>query len=104
MLVDHRTYRFRPGRVPAALELYEKNGLAPQTRHLGQPEFEVAGASQGFEAFLAPQLLAAPSQHGGDDDEKKRQACAGKEDLGEAEGLAGDLEDGLVKGHKRQSR
>ena len=37
MLVDHRTYRFRPGRVPAALELYEKNGLAPQTRHLGQP-------------------------------------------------------------------
>ena len=83
-----------------------KCGHRPEvlTRHLGQPEFEVAGASQGFEAFLAPQLLAAPSQHGGDDDEKKRQACAGKEDLGEAEGLAGDLEDGLVKGHKRQSR
>ncbi len=37
MLVDHRTYRFRPGTLPAHLDIYEKNGFAVQTRHLGQP-------------------------------------------------------------------
>ena len=37
MLVDHRTYRFRPGTVPAQLALYEKHGLASQVRHLGPP-------------------------------------------------------------------
>lgn len=37
MLVDHRTYRLKPGSVPAYLDLYEKNGIAAQTRHLGQP-------------------------------------------------------------------
>lgn len=37
MLIDHRTYRVKPGTVPAYLELYEKYGLEPQTRHLGKP-------------------------------------------------------------------
>ena len=37
MLVDHRTYRFRPGTLPAHLDIYEKHGFAAQTRHLGQP-------------------------------------------------------------------
>jgi NIPSNAP len=37
VLVDHRTYRFRPGTLPAHLDIYEKNGFAAQTRHLGQP-------------------------------------------------------------------
>jgi hypothetical protein len=37
VLVDHRTYRIKPGRVPAHLELYEKHGLTAQTRHLGSP-------------------------------------------------------------------
>jgi hypothetical protein len=37
VLVDHRTYRVKPGTLPAHLELYEKHGLAAQTRHLGQP-------------------------------------------------------------------
>lgn len=37
MLVDHRTYRIRPGKVPAYLDLYEKNGMAAQVRHLGKP-------------------------------------------------------------------
>ena len=37
MLVDHRTYRVRPGTLAAHLEIYEKNGFAAQTRHLGQP-------------------------------------------------------------------
>lgn len=37
MLVDHRTYRVRPGTLAAHVDIYEKNGLAAQTRHLGQP-------------------------------------------------------------------
>lgn len=37
MLVDHRTYRLKPGSVPAYLDLYQNNGMAAQTRHLGQP-------------------------------------------------------------------
>ena len=37
MLVDHRTYRIKPGAMNAYLDNYEKFGLVPQTRHLGQP-------------------------------------------------------------------
>lgn len=37
MLFDMRIYTCKPGTVPAQLELYEKYGYAPQTRHLGKP-------------------------------------------------------------------
>ena len=37
MLIDHRTYRIRPGYVPAHLDIYEQHGFAAQTRHLGKP-------------------------------------------------------------------
>lgn len=37
MLVDHRTYRVKPGMMQAHLDLYEKHGLAAQKRHLGEP-------------------------------------------------------------------
>ncbi|HEX6957365.1 MAG TPA: NIPSNAP family protein [Ferrovibrio sp.] len=37
MLFDVRTYTCRPGTTKLQLELYEKLGLKPQTRHLGQP-------------------------------------------------------------------
>lgn len=37
MLVDHRTYRIKPGMVQPQLDLYEQYGLAAQTRHIGQP-------------------------------------------------------------------
>ncbi len=37
MLVDHRTYKIKPGAMAAHLDLYEKHGMAPQTKHLGQP-------------------------------------------------------------------
>ena len=37
MLVDHRTYRLKVGTMPLHLEMYEKYGKVPQTRHLGQP-------------------------------------------------------------------
>ena len=37
LIFDHRTYQCRPGTIKAHLELYEKMGMAPQTRNLGQP-------------------------------------------------------------------
>ena len=37
MLLDVRTYRCRPGTIKKHLELYEKMGKGPQSRHLGQP-------------------------------------------------------------------
>ena len=37
MIVDVRTYRVKPGKMPQELDLYAKRGLAPQVRHLGPP-------------------------------------------------------------------
>jgi len=37
VLVDHRTYRIKPGMTAAHLDIYETYGLAPQSRHLGPP-------------------------------------------------------------------
>ena len=37
MLIDHRTYRILPGRVPAQLELYSKLGYPVQLRYMGEP-------------------------------------------------------------------
>src|SRR4029077_8761933 len=34
MLIDVRTYRVRPNKMPQELDLYAKHGLAPQVRHL----------------------------------------------------------------------
>ena len=37
MLVDHRTYRIKPGKMQAHLDLYEQYGYPAQTKHLGKP-------------------------------------------------------------------
>lgn len=37
MLVDHRTYRVKPGTLQPHLEIYERHGFATQVKHLGQP-------------------------------------------------------------------
>jgi hypothetical protein len=37
VLVDHRTYRIKPGMTQAHLDIYEKYGLSAQSRHLGPP-------------------------------------------------------------------
>jgi len=37
MIFDHRTYVCRPGTINKQMAIYEANGWAPQTRHLGQP-------------------------------------------------------------------
>jgi len=37
VIVDVRTYRVKPGKLPQELDLYAKHGLAAQIRHLGAP-------------------------------------------------------------------
>ena len=37
MLLDVRTYKCLPGRVPAQLELYKKLGYPVQLRYMGEP-------------------------------------------------------------------
>lgn len=37
MLFDVRTYTIRPMKMKEQLELYDRMGRVPQTRHLGQP-------------------------------------------------------------------
>ena len=37
MIVDHRTYTLKPGTLKSYLELYEREGLPAQSRHLGKP-------------------------------------------------------------------
>lgn len=37
MLLDHRTYRCKPGTIAQQLKLYEEHGWEVQRRHLGEP-------------------------------------------------------------------
>lgn len=37
VLLDHRTYLIKPGKVQAYIDLYKKYGNRAQVRHLGQP-------------------------------------------------------------------
>jgi hypothetical protein len=37
MLLDVRTYTCKPGTIKKHLEIYEKYGKAPQSKHLGKP-------------------------------------------------------------------
>ena len=37
MIFDHRTYTLKPGTIKAHLEIYEKFGFGPQSKHLGKP-------------------------------------------------------------------
>jgi hypothetical protein len=37
LIVDHRTYRIKPGHTQTHLSIYEEFGFAAQSRHLGQP-------------------------------------------------------------------
>ena len=37
MLVDHRTYKIKPGHMQTHLKIYEEHGKEAQWRHLGAP-------------------------------------------------------------------
>ena len=39
MIIEHRTYRIIPGRLPAMLDLYSKLAYPVQLRHIGEPHY-----------------------------------------------------------------
>ena len=45
MLIDHRTYRILPGRVPAQLDLYGKLAYPVQLRYMGEPHYYMVSES-----------------------------------------------------------
>ena len=45
MLIDHRTYRILPGRVPAQVELYSKLAYPVQLRYMGEPHYYMVSES-----------------------------------------------------------
>jgi hypothetical protein len=52
VLIDHRTYRLVPGRVPAQLELYGKLGFPVQLRHMGEPLCYLVAESGALNTFV----------------------------------------------------
>ena len=52
VIVDLRTYRIKPGKMPQELDLYAKHGLAAQTRHLGPPLAYLHGESRDLNALV----------------------------------------------------
>jgi hypothetical protein len=52
VIVDLRTYRLIPGRVPAQLELYGKLGFPVQLRYMGEPLCYLVGESGQLNTFV----------------------------------------------------
>lgn len=52
MIVDLRTYRIIPGRVPAQLDLYGKLGYPVQLRYVGEPLCYLVGESGQLNTFV----------------------------------------------------
>jgi len=52
VIVDVRTFHFKPGKMPQELDLYAKRGLASQTRHLGPPLAYLHGESGDINALV----------------------------------------------------
>ena len=52
MLIDLRTYRIRPGCVPAQLELYGKYGYPVQLRYMGEPLCYLVAESGELNTFV----------------------------------------------------
>ena len=52
MIVDLRTYRIKPGKMPQELDLYAKHGLAAQVGHLGPPLAYLHGESGDINALV----------------------------------------------------
>jgi hypothetical protein len=45
VLIDHRTYRILPGRMPAQFDLYGKLGYPVQLRYMGVPHYYLVSES-----------------------------------------------------------
>ncbi len=52
MLIDHRTYRILPGRVPAQLDLYGKLAYPVQLRYMGEPHYYLMAESGALNTLV----------------------------------------------------
>jgi hypothetical protein len=52
VIVDLRTYRMLPGRVPAQLDLYAKLGYPVQLRYMGEPVCYLVSESGQLNTFV----------------------------------------------------
>ena len=52
MIVDLRTYRVKPGKMPQELDLYARRGLAPEVRHLVSPLAYLYGESGDINSLV----------------------------------------------------
>ena len=80
MLLDVRTYKTLPGRVPAQLELYKKYGYPVQLRYMGEPLCYAVAESGELNTFTHIWVYESAA-----DREAKRARHAGRSGL---EGLS----------------
>lgn len=52
MLIDHRTYRIKPGLMNQHLALYEEHGLKAQWKHLGEPHVYMFAESGAMNSLV----------------------------------------------------
>lgn len=52
MIFDHRTYTCRPGTMRKHLALYEENGWAVQSKHLGRPALYAATETGDVNSYV----------------------------------------------------
>lgn len=52
MILDHRTYTCRPGTIRKHLALYEANGWAIQSKHLGRPVVYAATETGDVNSYI----------------------------------------------------
>jgi hypothetical protein len=52
MIFDHRTYTCRPGTIKKHLALYEANGWAAQSKHLGRPVLYAATETGDVNSYV----------------------------------------------------
>lgn len=71
MLLDVRTYKTQPGRVPAQLELYQKYGYPVQLRYMGEPLCYAVAESGELNTFTHVWVYASAA-----DREEKRARMA----------------------------
>jgi len=69
VLIDHRVYRVRPGRVPEQLALYEKLAYPVQLRYMGEPHYYLVTESGQLNSFVHGWIY----ENAGDREDKRRR-------------------------------
>ena len=75
MLIDHRTYRIKPGHMNTHLAIYEEYGLKAQWKHLGEPHAYMFAESGAMNSLVHQWVYADAA-----DRAKRRAAMMGDPD------------------------